>query len=301
MSEANTSWQLLKFQTPSKLHSAQEYLHRAAQFIALTGNSLLPKEADDSHSNMTWEPDLKSLVGKPIELDQTIHMALHYNKFELHVLNEAHDPLAIVPLTGQTPSQVLGWVKGVIKQFGGDASKIKRIDHYELPKHGLDDDAVFQVVNPEDHRELMRYRTDANLILEEFVDKFGGVAPINVWPHHFDTGSVIEVAKEGDKVVKSIGLGLAMADSLINELYFYVNQYDAKKDNDPSKSDLGALPGGGTWITEENWTGAILPASKIVERSTEEQQYRQVTHFFEEAVNTTLEQMGAKNMKLSIS
>lgn len=296
MSIMNIEWKELHIKNPTVLKPAIAYLHRSAQFPALVANSLLPKADDDSQTSLEWVPDLKSLVSKPINLDSPVRIGLHYEKYELHFLSETFQPLSILPLTGQTRSQVIGYLKQTVAKLGGDKNALKPIDHYELPPHETDDKGVYQVTNPEHHREMMRYRTNIRVILEALRPHFKNTSEIAVWPHHFDTGMIVKVATNDKKeVTKSIGLGLAIPDEISPEPYFYINHY--WKGGKINYDDLTNLPGGGSWVGEEN-PMAILRMSQILKRDDVAQQKRQITHFFEEGINFSLELIKAAELKM---
>jgi len=290
MSLMNIKWQDLQIKDPTKLKPSIEFLHRSAQFPALFGNSLLPKAEDDSQASLEWVPELYSLVGQVVELDQPVRMALNYEKYELHVLNDKLQAVSILPLTGQTKSQVMGYLKQITKKLGGDPNKIEPITHYELPDHETDHKGVFQVLNPAFVREMARYRTNIRNILETIKPNFKDSTPIRVWPHHFDTGMVIEADKE-----KTVGMGLAMPDDIAPEPYFYINHWIKK--GDINYDDLSPLPGGGTW-TKDDRPMAILRMSQILKRDDATQQTRQIAHFFVEGINTSLELIGAKKLQM---
>ena len=296
MSIMNIEWKEQHIKNPTVLKPAIGYLHRSAQFPALVANSLLPKQDDDSHTSLEWVPDLKSLVSKPIKLDAVVRVALHYEKYELHFLNDTFQAVSILPLTGQTRSQVMGYLKQTVAKLGGDRDAIKPIDHYELPPHETDNKGVYQVTNPEHHREMMRYRTNIRVILEALKPHFKNTSDIAVWPHHFDTGMTIDVATNDKKeVTKSIGLGLAVPDELSPEPYFYINH--KWKGGKIKYDDLTNLPGGGSWVGENN-PMAILRMSQILKRDDVAQQKRQITHFFEEGINFSLELIKAPELKM---
>lgn len=290
MSLTKIDWQPLQIKDPTNLKPAIGYLHRAAQFPAIMGNSLLPTADDDSQSSLEWVPELKSLVGAQIELATTFRMGLNYEKFELHAYSETFSPISILPLTGQTRSQVMGYLKQLTQKLGGNPDKIEPISHYQLPGHEVDHKGVFQVTDPEHNREMVRYRTNIRHILEALKPYFSKTSDIRVWPHHFDTGMLIEVGPE-----KRIGVGMAIPDEFSPEPYFYINHQ--AENIDPDYSDLSPLPGGGQW-TEGKPPLAFLRMSQILKRDDVTQQLRQIAHFFEEGINTSLELIDAKKFKM---
>ena len=94
-------------------------------------------------------------------------------------------------------------------------------------------------------------------------------SPIRVWPHHFDTGAY---APLGDTGI-SIGIGMAIPDTLSDEHYFYISGYkDGKTIFPSSRNDLSL----GKWVSE-GFTGAILSTKDIIES--------EAVQFFQEAID----------------
>jgi hypothetical protein len=79
-------------------------------------------------------------------------------------------------------------------------------------------------------------------------------SPINIWPHHFDTGTYHPLSETG-----SIGTGFAVADTIVNEPYFYI--YGWAKDKTIDYASAPDLPFG-EWKTG-SWKGAIMPLSTV--------------------------------------
>jgi hypothetical protein len=91
------------------------------------------------------------------------------------------------------------------------------------------------------------------------VDRAGALgAPVRVWPHHVDVGSVLPLGGGHGEGAASIGVGLSPGDEAIAEPYFYVTPWPP-----PPADSLPELPAGGRW-RREGWTGAVLTGSEIV-------------------------------------
>ncbi len=133
--------------------------------------------------------------------------------------------------------------------------------------------------------ESIRYRHNAELVMKEFAPTFSTVEPVRIWPHHFDTGTFATLVrnKKGE-TSKTIGLGWAIPDSMVEEPYFYLS-FSSKKSNDLS-DELKELPEG-KWMTPD-WNGAVLPLSEILSQSTANQQYAGVKSFFKNGIDQLL-------------
>jgi hypothetical protein len=79
-----------------------------------------------------------------------------------------------------------------------------------------------------------------------------------MWPHHFDVGVVLPLAKGEGGDALSIGAGLSPGDEGIHEPYFCVTPWPP-----PPAESLPDLPAGGRWH-REGWIGAALLGSEGV-------------------------------------
>ncbi len=286
MESTQTSWHLQQYKNPTDLNAAIPYLHRAAQFIAIAGNSLLQPEPDDSHTSMKWMTKEKMLVGQVLPLDQQVRLGLHYEKFELLLLTSDLQPLAFLPLTGQTESQVMGWLRNVLDRVGAASKQIQPITHYELPPHPLAEGDIFQVVKPIYHQEAIRYRSNANLALEQATEEYKEHKPICVWPHHFDTGVLVPVQLDQQKnTVRFVLAGLAIPDNTVGEFYYYVRPVDKSE-----QADMGDLPilSAGKWLNN-SLPMAIITASEIVRSKQADEQEKTVHKFLQSAIRGSVQ------------
>lgn len=279
------NWQTLAHTETTELNKASTQLHHAAQFVALFGNSLLPKAADDSQSSMVWLPKLKALAGQEINLKRRIRMALLYETFELQLINENEEALGVFPLSGQTKGTALSFVRTQARSFGKKADDIQPITHFNLPKHGLDEGGPFHMTDPGHFQELARYRHNAQLALTEIAKEYEYATEVATWPHHFDTGSVIPVKfDDQSNLTKTVGIGLAPADNIAGEFYFYVNHW--QQEGKADYNTLPSLPEGAEWHTED-WKGAILKMSEVVKKKQAEEQSELVESFLRSAVEAS--------------
>jgi len=92
---------------------------------------------------------------------------------------------------------------------------------------------------------------------------------IRIWPHHFDTGMLIDLSAQKDMSI-GLGLGYAIAVSLSEVPYYYCYGWGKTIDY----SQLSALKNG-VWINT-NWKGALFPA-------TDSRDLKTVVNFYQEA------------------
>lgn len=292
-----TDWKLLTFPEPRKLNQSIAQLHHAAQFVALIGNSLLPKADDDSQANLGWHFEKEALTGQEVEVNQKFRGALSYPTFELQLIDPNDFVITRLKVDGQTKASLLNWLKKETSKVGLTAEDLQPITHFSIPEHPTDNNAAFKLIALDFHEELAKYRHNAQIILETFAQKFEHATPVRVWPHHFDSGTYIPLSFEAPgKEDKSIGLGFAIPAGAITELYFYV--YFWSKTGNEDLSDLPELHGNGFWVTE-GWKGAALKASDVLKAKTPNDQYKMVHDFFVSAINSQMELIGANNFQLS--
>jgi len=127
-----------------------------------------------------------------------------------------------------------------------------------------------------------KLRHNADLALHKAISQFRDAQDVRIWPHHFDSGGLIPLEyDENEKLIRSIGVGFAIPDSMVNEPYFYLSYWSA----DPNDSLESPTPfkGKGTWKTPQ-WPGAILPLSDIISAKSADSQQKDVEVFFEEGI-----------------
>jgi hypothetical protein len=284
------AWHIQTLDSPKVLNPYTLQVHHAAQLVAMVGHGLLPTEEDDSQSNMEWIDRRGALLGKDIPLAQTIRMGLLYHPFELHIFDHNLDSLDNLNLEGRTKQLAINWIKDHITALGADAEKVKPIGHFDIPHHPLDDGAEFELPNPIYHLEMAKYRSNADLILKEIKMKFEHASEVRIWPHHFDSSLHIPVAfDETGNTTQSITIGLAVADSLLDEYYYYVNPWQPSDKVDPKS--VPQLKGAGRWTKGKNKM-AVLPASALLAHTTAADQYQQTLEFLESAIEASLVLLG---------
>ena len=169
-------------------------------------------------------------------------------------------------LDGASHQQVVKWISEVSQKALNKPYQYKF--HYDLP-YKITDDFVFRLNNVGELYDLMHLRIFTQFSLERILEENSIQTPIRVWPHHFDTGAYERLPNSD----VSIGLGLAMPDTVCDEHYLYISGYKNGKRIETSnfqKLDLGE------WKTD-TFKGAVIPAKTLVESES--------VHFFQEAIN----------------
>ena len=169
-----------------------------------------------------------------------------------------------------------------LAELNVDVKNFKNELHYELPDHPLEHGAAFSLEDNQFLQESTKYRYNAKLILKGLVTEFKDAAPLKIWPHHFDTGTFIPLSYNNKGgVSKSIGLGWAIPDTMIDEPYYYLSLWSENKSIDFNK--LPALESG-NWILT-GWQGGVLKHSDILKFNSAEEQCERVRKFYNSGIN----------------
>ncbi len=229
-------------------------LHLAAQYLAAAGISFLEKKEDDSHTNIGFSVEEGSMYTRPLN-DMADTLSLNYERFTLEW--NSFDTRTIFRLNGATHEEVLIWLNEVISSSGFSTSYIYKF-HYDLP-YSIEKNFTYKLLNKNRLQELLHFRILAQMVLESFLEEHRLKSEIRVWPHHFDTGAFVTL-EEGSGI--SIGLGLAVPDSICSKHYLYMSGYKGHESLDTSGfKDLSL----GEWRAG-SYKAAILPVNGIDEK-----------------------------------
>ena len=258
--------------------------HHAAQFIAMAGKHLIPQQPDDSNTNMEFIFGKDMLRGNA--LANGMHVALQLSEMKISILDKDNNIKNVIVLEGKTKQNVFVELAQNLADLGIDVIDFKNELHYEIPSHQLDKGAVFSIKNENTFIENTNYRHNAKIILNEIAQLFEQEEPIRIWPHHFDTGAFFVVGKnEKGETTKTIGIGLAIPDSMVEEPYYYLSFWSENPIKELEKFDtLDA----GKWMMPD-WSGAILKQSEILKVSSATGQYKLVKSFFHSGINILMD------------
>lgn len=279
----NSDWQLQSLDFNKQIHEVLTSQHLAAQFIALAGKYLAEQKPDDSNTNMRFIAGENILLGNPIS--KGLHLAFQVAGFKLALLDSDRNALNEIQLTGKSQEAVFDTLKEILADAGVDVSNFSNKLHYDLPY----DKAGFSLISGADSEagiaENIKYRHNAEIILNLLTKQFPTAGTVRIWPHHFDTGSYIPLEFNDKKeVVKSLGIGWAIPDGMVDEPYYYLSFWGAEDNN--AFPDLHTLSEG-DWMMPA-WNGAVLKNSEISKKNTAESQFKLVYGFFTEAIHMLL-------------
>jgi len=228
-----------------------EQIHLASQYLAAAGISFLPKEDDDSHTNLGWDGNNNRLTTHNFGTSNS-QLGLNLTNANLEWLNDG-EVIAEINVKEAKHSEILSWISDESKKHGLN-EEYQYNFHYELPYPVISNEDSFDI-NVEESTAYAKQLSSANKAMEKFLVESKLDSPIRVWPHHFDLGIYAEL-RDG----LAMGAGLAVPDTMVNELYYYSAAYRGSE-NVSTKSFSGLKHG--EWRTD--WDGATLTSMKTEE------------------------------------
>lgn len=250
-------WETVGSAPPRDLSPARLLLHHAAQLPSAVGRSLVPARPDDGHTSLEWHGASGQLVGAEVGGPRPLRAALRPRDLSLAVLADGAQA-GRLSLAGRTRAEAFDWLVSLVHDLGAPADRLEMAVPFTLPEHAVGTGAPFALPGPGELEEVARWLANADTLLRAVAREWPASAPVRVWPHHFDIGSVLPLAGRHGEEAPSIGVGLSPGDDGIPEPYFYVTPWPP-----PSAASLPALPAGGRWNVQ-GWIGAVLTGSDIV-------------------------------------
>jgi hypothetical protein len=250
----NLTWEPLGSAPARELSDTRLALHHAVQLAAAVGRSLVPAAPDDGHTSLEWHRARRSFVGQEVPGPRPWRAALYAADLSLAVLVEG-DEFGRLALAGHTLAEAFAWLQAQARELEAAADRLTLDAPYTLPPHALAARAGFTLPADGSLAELGHWFTDGDALMRGVAESWVGAAPVRVWPHHFDVGSVLPLGPAVGENSPSIGVGLSPGDETIGEPYLYVTPW-------PAPDPLPALAAGGHWH-REGWTGAVLRGSEL--------------------------------------
>ena len=229
---------------PKRADPTRLALHYASQIPAAFAAARVPAVDDFSHTTLTWENgglwSARSAVGRRVGL--------------------VFDTFSIIVDTGGAPVRIA--LKGLTLYEAlaqtADACGLEALLQlsHDLPASPLGLGGAFRAPPPVLRGVWASWFAHAFTQLEPVAAR-PDATPIRVWPHHFDTASLIQIDPPGREDARSVGVGFSPGDSDYPDGYWYVNLWPAPD----AAVELPALTLG-NWHTE-GWTGAVLTVREM--------------------------------------
>ena len=250
-----------------KLFEAGRVLHWALQVPAAFAATFLVPQEDDSHMNFRWRAALGALSSDACSDGYRVGLRFHDLTLLLFKDEALHSKY---PLTGKTLEQGYTWLSTKLA-----TPTLTRPD-YQLPPHVVASGSPFQA--NELYKEIAKWYADAATVLEEMRVLYESTLPVRCWPRHFDMATRLELDVPGEVPgeTRSLGVGMTPGDAQISEPYWYVQPR-------PLPATTGSPPLDDSRWLAAGWTGAVLKASDLTNRSADAQAL-QVEDFFKSTV-----------------
>ncbi|WP_298892350.1 hypothetical protein [uncultured Psychroserpens sp.] len=238
-------------------------LHLAAQYLATAAISFITKKEDDSHTNLGW----KNHSLETHKFPNGDKLGLSYESFSLEWIHSNGNKEHFL-LNKTTHKDIINWIIQTSKNNGIEMPYQYEL-HYELPYNQVSDGTSFEITNSENLHVLIQQRDLAQKVISTILKSNDFESPIRIWPHHFDTGAFVNISDQ-----LSIGLGMAMPDTLIDSFYFYVSGYNGHQ---PIDIALTNSTNKGSYYSN-GWQGFAMSINELDEHSAIE--------FCQVAINT---------------
>lgn len=275
-------WKLIDRPFTKEFHDAIQQQHHATQYLAMLAKTFMDPKPDDSHTSLAYHAGHRALVGQRLQSTIPFRAGLRLADLTLIFVSDDDKIMDVLRLDGRSKSEAFALLQSRITAHGLDGKLLKQDLHYEIPVLNLDNSGPFQLNAKGGFAENEKYRYNAHLVLTRVALQNKNASEIRIWPHHFDTGGLIPIAyDEKNNMTRSIGIGFAIPDSMVEEPYFYISHWLA----DPEKNlhNLEPFSGKGVWKMPD-WQGAVLPLSSLLDLTTAESQEKEVQTFFEEGI-----------------
>ena len=261
--------------------------HWASQIVASFGNALLEQRSDDSQSNLGWNEPLHALCGQASPDGWGVGLKLA--DLTLLFLDKTSRVLAEFLLNGETLHQGFEWLTATFRSHVGEPPKLGfTLRDYDMPDHPVGKQETFSVEPADGFQELAHWYANTHQVLHTLSEPWQEASPVRCWPHYFDMATLVSlpISHEAEST-GLVGCGMSPGDSTYAQPYYYVTIWPY-----PAKEDLSPLTLG-HWRTED-WTGAILKASDLIEGGPGERQHHRVRQFFEEGTQVAFSALGTK-------
>ncbi len=285
MKQIRITWHPISVPYKAGLHETIIQHHHAAQFISMVGKQLIPQQEYDSNSTMQYHPENQMLVGE--EIAPEVRLVLLLPDLSIGILKNGILSSSSFSILGLAQSEAFNKLSHILNKEGINTKLFIPELHYDMPDHELLHGAQFKENKNPFIQEHIKYRHNARLVLQKIREKHPAADPIRIWPHHFDTGTILPShSNSRGEVIRSIGMGWAIPDSMVEEPYFYLSIWSANPLKFPEKMPELKV---GTWMMPD-WKGAILPMSEILRVPSPEEQEAYTMSFFESGLDILLKE-----------
>lgn len=259
-----------------------EQIHYLSQLIAKLNRNFLEPQADDSHTNLYFDPLSGRVYGRWIATPEDPRIfALDLTEFQFQWLDKRGRMSHCISISGKSMAQLEDETMKSLDGVGLSKVDLRQPLHFEIPAYSV----TGKIQNQPDPAGLAQwqfFRSLANDAGATLLGYFQTEGEVRIWPHHYDTGIYAQVSG-----ALGIGFGLAMADEMIKAPYFYLAGYGSKP------FEFTGLPaiGHGHWATGAGWQGAYLALDQM-SRDSYQTARNQLHEFMRNSADWYLKQAG---------
>ncbi len=239
----------------------EQQIHLLSQIIAKFNRTYVPQEADDSHTNLSFDPISNKIYGRwVVQENQKLNLALNLDAFQFELINNALVPLHSFKIQGKRIESIEQEIAAYLPEVGFSREGFTDKLHYEIPVYDFAEDK-FEKWDSVFIKEWQENRAMANEACCLLLTHLQIEGETRIWPHHFDTGIYIEAHDN-----LGLGFGWAIEDGMVGDSYFYFTAYGLNG----IEIDYSNVPklNFGQWIINENWKGAVLSLNTIKDHPT---------------------------------
>ena len=194
MTILNQDWKFLSLKFDKALEEVLMHQYFAAQYIAIVGRHLIPQREDDSNTSMHFDVGRQQLMGEKLKGEK--RMVLHLQDLTIRYTEKNTDAFHGLSMDGLTREKAYQGIKQMLDDHGVHTGPLTNELHYDLPEHPLLKGSLFNAGESHHISENISYRHNAEVALQNILVGFPEAEPVRIWPHHFDTGSLIPVSHD---------------------------------------------------------------------------------------------------------
>jgi hypothetical protein len=252
-----------------------QHIHQLSQIITKVNRTFVPKEEDDSHTNLYFDSIVRKVYGRWINTHNGKKiLALNLQSFSFEWINDALGVIQSHVILNKTSVEIEQSISNGLSEIGLEENDFRKRLHFEITEYPFLNES-FSNIDANDLTQWEYYRALANQACFALLGLLQAQGEIRIWPHHFDTGIYVE-----PKNNLSLGFGLAMEDSMVGNPYFYFsgNGQNEHTINYSNTSHLTA----GHWVINDHWKGATLPLPELTndDSKTINMFFKEVTKWF---------------------
>jgi hypothetical protein len=253
-------WKPLRTIERHQLTQARLAAHYAVQWLARAARAYIEPKADDSHTNLGWDPALGGVATHP--LPDGSRLALRIGDLTLLLLGPHASELS---LKNRSDADIRAWLGPRLSTMGLDPLALDKPLPYDMPASPIASGGRYRLEDLKSALgEISGWYDNASRALDDMRQQLVArglrAPPVRCWPHHFDLDMLIYFSTRNSVNTRTMGVGFSPGDEYYDEPYFYVSIYPA-----PLVTALPALPVG-HWHSHD-FTAAIATAGSILDES----------------------------------